>query len=226
MEDEYKSLIDNGVWTLVSKTKNTVPVSGKWCFTLKYGPDGQVTRHKARYVARGFTQIRGRDFDETYAPTVRMSTIRPVLALAAQQSILLKSFVRCCGRLSLLSGVEYFMFESFIFPYLQTLLLGNCKVLYLQSNSIRRSTPQVQFEGHVILFVRNNNIVDHRFNFNKRAVLPGTSGETLAGFADLLVTNGYKATVLGYMKREDCETCGKMRELVASKRIQLHCDSS
>ncbi len=89
MEEEYKSLIDNRVWKLVCKTKNTVPVSGKWCFTLKYGPNRQVTRHKARYVARGFTQIRGRDFDETYAPTVRMSTIRTVLALAAQQSMTL-----------------------------------------------------------------------------------------------------------------------------------------
>ncbi len=82
MEDDYKSLIDNGVWTLVCKTKNTVPVSGKWCLTLKYGPDRQVTKHKAHYVARGFTQIRERDFDEKYAPTVRMSTIRIVLGTA------------------------------------------------------------------------------------------------------------------------------------------------
>ena len=66
MEEEYKSLMDNRVWTLVCKTKKTESVNGKWCFTLKYGPDGQVTKHKARYVARGFTQIRGRGFDETY----------------------------------------------------------------------------------------------------------------------------------------------------------------
>ncbi len=68
MEDENKSLIDHGVRTQVCNTKNTVTVSGKWCLTLKYGPDGQVTRQKARYVARGFTQIGDRDIDETYAP--------------------------------------------------------------------------------------------------------------------------------------------------------------
>ncbi len=94
MEDENKSLIDHGVWThtQVCNTKNTVPVSGKWCLRLKYGPDGQVTRQKARYVARGFTQIGGRDIDETYAPTVRLSTIRTVFALAAQQSVTLHQF--------------------------------------------------------------------------------------------------------------------------------------
>ena len=67
-------------------------MSGKWCLILKYGPDGPVTRHKTRSVAPGFTQIRGRDFDETYAPTVRMSTKRTVLALAAQQSMTMHQF--------------------------------------------------------------------------------------------------------------------------------------
>ena len=61
MEDEYKSLIDNRVWTLVCKAKNTLPVSGKWCFTLTYGPDGRVTIHKSSYVIQEFTKIRGRE---------------------------------------------------------------------------------------------------------------------------------------------------------------------
>jgi hypothetical protein len=87
MEDEYNSLIDNNVWHLVPKTKDTIPVTGKWCFTHKYGPDGQITRYKARYVARGFSQVQGRDYEETYSPTVRYTTIRTILALAAQRGM-------------------------------------------------------------------------------------------------------------------------------------------
>jgi hypothetical protein len=87
MQEEYDSLIENKVWHLVKRTKQTIPISGKWCFTHKYGPNGEIIRYKARYVARGFSQIHGRDYDETYSPTVRYTTIRTILALAAQRGM-------------------------------------------------------------------------------------------------------------------------------------------
>ncbi|MCO5549206.1 hypothetical protein L7F22_002672 [Adiantum nelumboides] len=58
-------------------------VSTKWIFKTKYKADGSLDKHKARLVARGFSQRPGVDFDETYAPTARMTTIRTVLCLAA-----------------------------------------------------------------------------------------------------------------------------------------------
>ena len=51
---------------------------------LKYGPNGEIPRFKARFVAKGFGQVEGRDFHETYSPTAKMSTIRIVLSLAVQ----------------------------------------------------------------------------------------------------------------------------------------------
>jgi stage V sporulation protein SpoVS len=52
-------------------------------FKLKRDTNGQITSCKARLVARGFTQEMGVDYHETFAPTVRVISIRTLLALAA-----------------------------------------------------------------------------------------------------------------------------------------------
>jgi stage V sporulation protein SpoVS len=52
-------------------------------FKLKRDANGQIARYKARLVARGFTQANGVDYHEIFAPTVRVISIRTVLALAA-----------------------------------------------------------------------------------------------------------------------------------------------
>ena len=51
---------------------------------MKYGPNGEISRFKARFVAKGFSQVEGRDIHETYSPTAKMPTIRIVLSLAVQ----------------------------------------------------------------------------------------------------------------------------------------------
>jgi hypothetical protein len=52
-------------------------------FKLKRDANGQIARYKARVVARGFTQEKGVDYQETFAPTVRVISIWTLLALAA-----------------------------------------------------------------------------------------------------------------------------------------------
>ena len=54
--------------------KNFIP--GKWHFALKRNSEGETIRHKARYVASGFKQKQGVDYDQTYSPTVKMVTLR------------------------------------------------------------------------------------------------------------------------------------------------------
>lgn len=57
----------------------------KWIFRTKLNSDGSVNKYKARLVVKGYAQMFGVDFSETFAPVVRMDIIRMLLALAAQK---------------------------------------------------------------------------------------------------------------------------------------------
>jgi hypothetical protein len=83
MKSEYDSLISWKTWTLVSCPAGCKLVDSKWVFKLKRDANGLITRYIARLVARGFTQEKGVDSHETFAPTVRVISIRMLLALVA-----------------------------------------------------------------------------------------------------------------------------------------------
>jgi hypothetical protein len=83
IEEEYQSLIQNQTWELVPKPKDRNIVSCKWVFKTKLGSDGHIERYKARLVARGFTQVEGVDYQETYSPVVKMTSIRILLSIVA-----------------------------------------------------------------------------------------------------------------------------------------------
>ena len=87
MKAEYDSLIDNNTWTLVDEPEDQQVLPGKWVYKVKYGANGQVDKLKARYVAKGYAQIEGLDFFDTYAPTCKPETFRILLATAAQKDL-------------------------------------------------------------------------------------------------------------------------------------------
>ncbi|KAI5073008.1 hypothetical protein GOP47_0013114 [Adiantum capillus-veneris] len=82
MEDEVKSLKANKTWSLVPLPPGWSPITCKWVLRRKYHPDGSVARYKARLVARGFSQVEGLDYNETFSPVLRMASFRILLALA------------------------------------------------------------------------------------------------------------------------------------------------
>ena len=72
------------MWDVVSRPQGKSVVSSKWLYKVKQVVDGSVEKHKARFVARGFSQVEGIDYDETFAPVARYSSIRSMLALSTQ----------------------------------------------------------------------------------------------------------------------------------------------
>jgi hypothetical protein len=55
----------------------------KWVYRTKYASDGSVERHKAQLVSKGFSQVEGIDYNETFSPIAKMNSICLVLSLAA-----------------------------------------------------------------------------------------------------------------------------------------------
>jgi Reverse transcriptase (RNA-dependent DNA polymerase) len=54
----------------------------KWMFTVKQNPDGKVKRYKVRLVTKGYNQTYDIDYDETFVPMAKMSTVRTLVFLA------------------------------------------------------------------------------------------------------------------------------------------------
>ncbi|MGZ5510499.1 MAG: reverse transcriptase domain-containing protein [Nitrososphaeraceae archaeon] len=88
--EEYKSLIDNNTWTLVPRPSDRIVIPGRWVFAYKYDADSKPIKYKARFVAKGFKQIYGLDYDEVFAPVVRFKSIKMLLSIAAQFNLELK----------------------------------------------------------------------------------------------------------------------------------------
>ncbi len=88
-DSEYESLMENETWELVELPSGRKPIGCKWVFKVKHGNDGKVERFKGRLVAKGYDQKHGIDYDETFSPVVRFSSIRALAALAVQNDMLL-----------------------------------------------------------------------------------------------------------------------------------------
>jgi hypothetical protein len=85
MQEELNNSTRNEVQHLVPCPNQNV-VGTKWVFCNKQDEHGVVTRNKARVVAKGYSQVEGLDFDETYAPVAKLESIRILLAYATYHS--------------------------------------------------------------------------------------------------------------------------------------------
>lgn len=82
MQEEIQGLKRNQSWTLVPCPTHANVVGSKQAFKLNYKDDGSLNRFKARLATKGFTQVFGHDYDETFSPIVKPTTIWLIISLS------------------------------------------------------------------------------------------------------------------------------------------------
>lgn len=91
MREEMESLLTNQIWDLVPLPSKRKALKNKWVYKSKE-EDGGKKRYRARLVVKGYGQQKGIEFDETFSPVVKMTTIQAILGLAAVWELELEQF--------------------------------------------------------------------------------------------------------------------------------------
>ena len=83
MVKEYTSIMKNTIWDIVSKSNRKSVVSSRELYKIKHVVDGSIEKFKARFVARGFSQKEGVDYEETFALITRYASLQVVISIAS-----------------------------------------------------------------------------------------------------------------------------------------------
>ena len=75
--------MENDVWDIVPKPERKCVVSYKWIYKINHAADGSIEKFKERFVARGFSQKEGMDYEDTFAPVERYTSIRTIMEIAS-----------------------------------------------------------------------------------------------------------------------------------------------
>lgn len=81
MVEEYQSIMQTDVWEVVPRPRKKSVVTFKWIYKVKHAADGNIEKYKARFVARGFSQKEGIDYDENFPPVAKYTSIRVIISL-------------------------------------------------------------------------------------------------------------------------------------------------
>eukprot|EP00253_Pinus_taeda_P004827 PITA_04827 len=84
MVEDYNSIMVNDVWEVVPRPQDRSVVGLRRIYNIKYVADDGVEKYKARFVAKGYAQKEGIDYEETFALVASYTSIRTVTSLVAQ----------------------------------------------------------------------------------------------------------------------------------------------
>ena len=85
--EENNSIMKNDVWEIVRRPEGKSMVTSRWHYKVKHVADGSVEKYKAWFVARGFSQVEGVDYDETFAAVACYTSIISLISIAAQMGL-------------------------------------------------------------------------------------------------------------------------------------------
>jgi hypothetical protein len=86
MNEELDQIEKNNTWEVVPRPTDKNVIGTKWVFKKKMNEQGKIVRNKARLVCKGYAQVEGLDFDETFAPVARLEAIRVFLAYSCHNN--------------------------------------------------------------------------------------------------------------------------------------------
>ncbi|CAL1384073.1 unnamed protein product [Linum trigynum] len=86
-KEEMKSMYKNEVWDLVDLPEGCKRVGNRWVLKTKHDSNGNIERHRARLVAKGFTQKSSVDYKETFSPVSKKDSLRIIMALVAHYNL-------------------------------------------------------------------------------------------------------------------------------------------
>jgi hypothetical protein len=80
--EEYQSIMKNDVWEVVLRPHGKSIVTSKWTYNIKHVADGSIEKYKSRFDARGFSQKEGEDYDETFSPVTKYTSILSIISIS------------------------------------------------------------------------------------------------------------------------------------------------
>jgi hypothetical protein len=83
MNEELDQIEKNQTWQLVPRPKNKNVIGTKWVYENKMNENGKVIRNKAKLICKGYDQVEGVDYGETFAPVAILEAIRMFLAFSS-----------------------------------------------------------------------------------------------------------------------------------------------
>jgi hypothetical protein len=158
--EEYESLIQNNTWNLCQLPPDHKAIEGKWVMKFKPGFKSTPARYKARFVIKGYSQIPGLDYTETYAPVAKHYSLRVIMAIAATRDL---EMVQLDVKTAFLYGTldeEIYMKqpEGFIVPGREGEVCRLIKSLYGLKQASR--VWNIKFNEFLILFGLTRSIAD------------------------------------------------------------------
>lgn len=139
MRSEIQALQDNHTWDLVPLPPGKFPIDCGWVYKVKLESNGDIRRFKFSLIVKGYTQIEGLDFHETFSPVVKMPTVRTILSLVVQHNWhihLMKFILTGCwtkkhnltvmplGDFKIILGIDFLKKYKFIpFPQLDGVMI-------------------------------------------------------------------------------------------------------